>query len=68
MQENIAVSNWRKNRDAIMFNRILAGDISHVLAGTPFPPVESFLPPNPQRLRPRTVEEVEATLIQWSKD
>lgn len=59
---------WKRDHDNLSYNRALASDISKVLAGHPFTPVESLLPPNPRYTRQRSIDEIEMTLLGWARD
>lgn len=64
--ENLSAYIWTNNHDRLTANRILAGDISCVLAGKAFPPLGTLQPPDPRSARIRSVEEVEMTLMGWA--
>lgn len=65
--QNIAQKNWDMQYILLSSNRVLAGDMSRILAGTDFVSLENFLSPNPRSRRVRTDEEIERTLLYWSK-
>lgn len=52
----------------LSLNRILAADISRVLAGKQFEPISNYLPPNPRGSQTRTVQEIEMTLMAWAQN
>lgn len=68
VMENVQMNLWQQNLRALTHGRTLAVDISHVLAGKPFTELSSIVPPKPQSDRVRSLEEVEMTLLRWSKD
>lgn len=52
----------------IKIERLLASDISKVLAGKSFDPITSIMPPAPNSMEARTPEEVERTLMLWASE
>lgn len=65
---NVRQAKWDKDFSLLSAGRVLASDISKVLAGKSFQPITSYLSPNPKTARVRSLEEVERTLIYWAKE
>lgn len=65
--DNLSAYNWTQARNSLCANRLLASDISRILAGKSFDSLSSMLPPDPRSTRIRSVEEVEMTLMRWAR-
>lgn len=66
VSNNIRQAKWDRDYQELSYNRVLASDISRVLAGKPFLNIQAFLSENPREKRIRSVEEVERTLLYWA--
>lgn len=66
--DNIKQVQWDKQYTDLRLIRVLASDISRILAGKQFDPIERFMSPNPRMSRTRTLEQIEMTLMQWAKE
>lgn len=68
LSENIAQMKWDSDYQLVVTNRLLAKDIAVVMGGGQFEPIQNLVPPNPRQTREQSVEEMEMTLLQWSKE
>lgn len=66
--ENIKAKMWKTDFNEVTYNRLLASDISKVLAGKPFVPISNILPPDPRKTRQKSEEEIEMMLLGWAKN
>lgn len=66
--QNTKMKLWQDYYNEVTWNRILAADISKVLAGKQFDPITNYLPPNPRSSQRRTMEEIEMTLMAWANN
>lgn len=64
--QNIKIKMWEDRYNELMYNRVLAADISKVLAGKQFDSILNYLPPNPRTSHIRSVEDIEKTLLGWA--
>lgn len=63
---NIRQVKWDNDYSLLHANRVLASDISKVLAGKSFQPITMYLSQNPRMSKQRSMEEIERTLIAWA--
>lgn len=65
--KNIRQRIWDEQYSSLYTARVLACDISKVLAGKSFESIEHYLAPNPRGEEVRSDEEIEATLMMWAR-
>lgn len=65
---NIRQAKWDKDYSLLNAGRVLASDISKVLAGKSFQPITSYLSPNPRSMKARSLKEIERTLVYWAEE
>lgn len=66
ISKNLRQAKWDADYSTLHAGRVLASDISKVLAGKQFQPITMFLSPNPRLSKQRSIKEIERTLMTWA--